>query len=216
MKKKISLCDAVALVKDGMTIMVGGFLSAGGPKDIMDALAQSNVKDLTLICNDTTFPDKTHGQLFKNGQIKRVICSYIGANPYSIEQMNSGELEVEFSPQGTLAERIRAKGAGLGGVLTPTGLGTLVAQNKEILTIDGKDFIVEKPIGADIAFIGASISDEIGNLVYKGTTQNYNPMMATAADIVVVEAQCIVPKGAIPPEQVHTPAIFVDYIYFKE
>ncbi len=215
MNKKISLQDAVALVKDGMTIMVGGFLSAGGPKDIMDALAQSGVKDLTLICNDTTFADKTHGQLFKNKQIKRVICSYIGANPHSIDQMNSGELEVEFSPQGTLAERIRAKGAGLGGVLTPTGLGTLVAEGKDTIFVDGKEYIVEKPVGADIAFIGASISDEIGNLIYIGTTQNYNPMMATAADIVVVEAEKVVPKGSIPPEQVHTPAIFVDYIYSK-
>ena len=130
--------------------------------------------------------------------------------------MNAGELEVEFSPQGTLAERVRAKGAGLGGVLTPTGLGTLVAEGKEIIKVDGKDYLLEKPLGADIALIGASIADECGNLVYKGTTQNFNPIMAMAADVVIVEAEKVVPCGEISPEQVHTPGIFVKYIYKKK
>ena len=131
-------------------------------------------------------------------------------------QMNAGELEVEFSPQGTLAERIRAKGAGLGGVLTTTGMGTLVAEGKPVVNVDGKDYLLEKPLGADIALLGASIADESGNLVYKGTTQNFNPVMAMAADLVIVEAEKVVPVGEIAPEAVHTPGIFVNYIYKRK
>ena len=129
--------------------------------------------------------------------------------------MNSGELEIEFSPQGTLAERVRAAGAGLGGVLTSTGLGTVVAEGKEVIVVDGKEYLLEKPIKADVALLGATLADEAGNLVYVGTTQNFNPLMATAADVVIVEAEKVVKTGEIAPEQVHTPAIFVDYIYSK-
>lgn len=215
MAKRITLEEAVSMVKDGMTIMVGGFLSCGGPEDIMNALAKSGVKNLTLICNDTTFPDRTHGQLIANRQVKKVIVSHIGTNPCTIEQMNAGELEVEFSPQGTLAERIRAKGAGLGGVLTPTGLGTVVAEGKQIINVDGKDYLLEKPLSADIAIIGASMGDEAGNLFYRGTSQNFNPLMATAADIVIAEVENLVKKGDIAPENVHTPGLYVDYIYTK-
>ncbi len=215
MNKKISLQDAVAMVKDGMTVMVGGFLGAGSPHAILDELAKSGVKDLTLICNDTAFADVAHGKLIANKQVKKVIVSHIGTNPHTSEQMNSGELEIEFAPQGTLAERVRAKGAGLGGVLTTTGMGTVVAEGKEIVTVDGKDYLLEKPLGADIALLGATVSDEDGNLVYVGTTQNFNPLMATAADVVIVEAEKVVKTGEIAPEQVHTPAMFVDYIYSK-
>lgn len=215
MNKRISLQDAVSKVKDGMTIMVGGFLAAGSPIAILDELAKSGVKNLTLICNDTAFADIAHGKLITNKQVKKVIVSHIGTNPSTSEQMNSGELEIEFSPQGTLAERIRAYGAGLGGVLTTTGLGTVVAQGKEIVKVDGKEYLLEKPLKADIALIGATISDETGNLVYKGTTQNFNPLMATAADMVIVEAETLVNVGEIAPECVHTPAIFIDYIYTK-
>jgi acetate CoA/acetoacetate CoA-transferase alpha subunit len=129
--------------------------------------------------------------------------------------MNSGELEIEFSQQGTLAERVRAAGAGSGGVLTPTGLGTVVAEGKEVIVVDGKEYLLEKPIKADVALLGATLADEDGNLVYVGTTQNFNPLMATAADLVIVEAEKVVKTGEIAPEQVHTPAIFVDYIYSK-
>ena len=129
--------------------------------------------------------------------------------------MNSGELEIEFSPQGTLAERVRAAGAGLGGVLTTTGMGTVVAEGKQTVVVDGKEYLLEKPLKADIALLGATLSDEDGNLVYVGTTQNFNPLMATAADVVIVEAEKVVKTGEIAPEQVHTPAIFVDYIYSK-
>lgn len=216
MKKEISLEQAVSMVKDGMTVMIGGFLGCGAPHQIVDALAKSNVKNLTVICNDTAFPDKSLGQLVVNKQIKKVIVSHVGTNPETGKQMNSGELEVEFSPQGTLAERIRAKGAGLGGVLTTTGLGTTIAEGKEIIKIDGKDYLLEKPLGADIALIGASIADEFGNVIYKGTTQNFNPVMAMAADKVIVEAEKVVKVGEIAPEAIHTPGIFVDYIYRKK
>lgn len=215
MNKQITLNDAVAKVKNGMTIMVGGFLTSGGPNTIMDSLAESGVNNLTLICNDAAFQDKGLGKLIANRQVKKLITSYIGSNPAAIDFMNSSELEVEFSPQGTLAERIRAAGAGLGGVLTPTGLGTSVENGKEIIKIDDKSFILERPLKADISFIGASISDESGNLYYKGTTKNFNPLMAMSAEIVIVEAEEIVKTGAIAPENVHTPAILVDYILTK-
>lgn len=212
MKKLISVEEAVAKVTDGMTVMIGGFLANGTPNAIVDALAKSGVKNLTLIVNDTAFPDKGCGQLIANKQVKKVIVSHIGTNPCTSEQMNSGELEIEFCPQGTLAERVRAGGAGLGGVLTPTGIGTLVAEGKQILNIDGKDYLLEKPLRADVALVGASVGDDAGNLVYKGTTQNFNPLMATAADLVIAEVQGLVEKGELYPELVRTPGIFVDYI----
>ena len=201
MKKLISVEEAVAKVKDGMTVMIGGFLSNGTPNAIVNALAQSEVKNLILI-----------GQLIANKQVKKVIVSHIGTNPCTSEQMNSGELEIEFSPQGTLAERIRSGGAGLGGVLTPTGIGTLVAEGKQVLNIDGKDYLLEKPLRADVALIGASVGDESGNLVYKGTTQNFNPLMATAADLVIAEVQELVETGDLYPELIKTPGIFVDFL----
>ena len=213
MNKNITLQQAVAQVKDGMTIMVGGFLACGGPLRLMQALAQSGVRDLTLIANDTAFPDKSLGLLVANGQVKKLIVSHIGTNPITSEKMNAGEVEIEFAPQGTLAERIRAKGAGLGGVLTATGLGTVIADGKQTLNIDGQDYLLEKPLGADLAIIYASVADSEGNLVYEGTTQNFNPLMAMAADKVLVEAERMVEVGAIAPEAVHTPGIFVDYIY---
>lgn len=212
MSQKISLQEAVGKIKDGMTIMVGGFLANGTPNSIIDALAKSGVKDLTVICNDTAYPDKGIGQLLVNGQIKKLIASYIGATPQASEKMNSGELEIEFSPQGTLAERVRAGGCGLGGFLTPTGLGTVVAEGKQVVSIGGKDYLLELPLRADVALIGASVADEAGNLVYRGTSMNFNPLMATAADLVIVEAKEHVPVGEILPENVHTPGVLVDYI----
>ncbi|MFA8435826.1 MAG: CoA transferase subunit A [Marinifilaceae bacterium] len=212
MNKIISIEEAVAKIQDGMTIMLGGFLSVGGANEIVDGIAASGVKNLTMICNDTSFADKGLGKLIANKQVKKVITSHIGTNSATIEQMNSKELEVEFSPQGTLAERVRAAGAGLGGVLTPTGLGTMVAEGKEIINVDGKEFLLEKPLRADVAVLGASISDAHGNLVYKGTTQNFNPLMATAADVVIVEAEKMVEAGSLRPEEIKTPSIFVDFI----
>lgn len=212
MKKLISIEEAVAKIQDGATIMIGGFLAAGSPNRIIDALVASGVKDLTVICNDSGFPDRGMGKLVVNKQVKKLIVSHIGTNPETGNQMNAGELEIEFVPQGTLAERIRAKGAGLGGVLTRTGLGTIVAEGKETIMVDGVEYLLEKPLGADIALIGASVADETGNLFYKGTTQNFNPLMASAADLVIVEAEELVKAGEIAPEHIHTPGIFVDHI----
>ena len=212
MDKFITVDEAVAKIKSGMTLMIGGFLAAGTPNKIVEALSKTDVKDLTIIANDTAYPDKGIGLLITNKQVKKVIASHIGTNPNTVQQLNDKELIVEFSPQGTLAERIRCGGAGLGGVLTPTGIGTVVEEGKQKLTIDGKEYLLEKPLHADIALIGANISDETGNLIYKGTTQNFNPMMATAADLVIAEAQEVVKTGEIPMENVHTPGIYVNYI----
>lgn len=216
MKNKfITASQAAEKIKDGMTVMVGGFLGNGSPHSIIAEMVKSKVKNLTIICNDTSYPDKGVGILVANGQVDKVIVSHIGTNPITVEKMNSGDLVVEFSPQGTLAERIRAAGAGLGGVLTPTGIGTVVANNKEIIKIKGKEYLLEEPIKADVAIIGASISDKSGNLLYKGTTQNFNPIMATAADTVIVEAAEIVECGALKVEEIHSPSIFIDYIVKK-
>lgn len=215
MDKFISLQDAVDKVKDGMTIMVGGFLTSGGPNNLMDALAKAGVKDLTIISNDAAYPDRGLGQLISNHQVKKIITSYIGSNPVAIDQMNEKSLEIEFCPQGTLIERIRAYGAGLGGVLTPTGLGTVVATGKKIISVEGRDYLLETPLKADIAFVGASVSDKAGNLFYKGTTKNFNPIIAMAAGLVIAEVEEIVETGSIEPENVHTPAILIDHIYIK-
>lgn len=212
MNKAISAEKLSALFKDGMTIMVGGFLANGTPERIIDELVKSGVKDLTLIANDTSYPDRGCGRLIANHQVKKLIASHIGTNPMTGDQMNTGELVIEFSPQGTLAERVRAGGAGLGGVLTPTGLGTVIEEGKQKIEIDGEVFLLEKPIRADFAFIKGSVGDEFGNLIYKGTTQNFQPLMAMAADCVVAEIEEIHPVGQIPMEQIHTSGIFVDYI----
>lgn len=216
MKKIISLKDAVALIKDGSTIMIGGFLGCGAPSQIIDALVESGVKDLTVICNDTVYDGIGWSKLIENNQVKEVYASYIGLSKASVQQMNEGKIKINLVPQGSLAEKIRAKGAGLGGVLTPTGIGTIVAEGKEIVTVDGKEYLLEKPLSADFALIGGSIVDEDGNVFYLGTTKNFNPMMAQAADTVIVEAEKLVKVGEIAPEAVHTPSLFVDYIYVEE
>jgi len=212
MKKIITAMEAVEHIQDGCSIMVGGFLGVGTPEKLIDAIIEKGVKDLTIIANDTSFVDKGVGRLVANKQVKRVITSHIGTNAETGNQMNSGELDVELVPQGTLAERIRAKGAGLGGVLTPTGIGTVVAEGKESLTIDDREYLVEKPLGADVALIGGYVVDVHGNTSYKSTSRNFNPLMATAADIVIVGAEEVVEAGEISPEEVVTPKIFVDYI----
>ena len=212
MSKFISIEEAVSKVKDGMTIMVGGFLANGTPNKIVDALAKAGVKNLTLICNDTAYPDKGVGQLIANKQVKKLFVSHIGTNPHTSEQMNSGELEIEFCPQGSLAERVRAGGCGLGGILTQTGMGTIVAEGKQIVNVDGKDYLLEKPLRADIALVGASLGDKAGNLVYRGTSQNFNPLMASAADLVIAEINELVEVGEIAAENVKTPSIMVDFI----
>lgn len=213
MKSKfISLDNLGEFIKDGMTIHVGGFLANGSPLKIIDKIVELNLKNLTIVCNDTSYVDKGVGKLVVNKQVKKVHTSHIGTNKESIRQLNEKETEFELVPQGTLAERIRTAGAGLGGFLTPTGLGTIVEDGKQIIELDGKKFILELPLKADVAIIGASIADKQGNLWYEGSTRNFNPLMATAADVVIVEAQKIVEVGEIVPENVATPHIFVDYI----
>lgn len=212
MKKMRSLSEAMASVKDGMTIMVGGFLGVGSPDLLLEELIKNGVKDLTLIANDTSFEGQDYGELIVNKRVKKVYTSHIGTNRETGRQMNANELEVILTPQGTLAEQIRAAGAGLGAIVTPTGIGTVVEEGKQILEIDGKKFIVEKPLKADVALIRAHKADRSGNLIYDKSARNFNPIMAMAADLVIVQADEIVESGELDPNYVMTPHIFVDFI----
>lgn len=214
MNKIISIEKAGKLITNGMSVMLGGFLGVGSAKEIIDEIIKLGLKDLTIIGNDTSFPDKNIGKLITNKMVKKAIVSHIGTNPETGRQMNSGELEVILTPQGTLAEIIRAGGAGLGGILTPTGLGTIVEDGKEIIEIDKKKFILEKSLKADAALIYATKADKHGNLVYEGSTRNFNPVMATAADIVIAEVEEILEE--LNPNEIVVPGIFVDYIVKKE
>lgn len=212
MKKIVTLEEAISHINDGMTIMVGGFLAVGTPEKLVDALVEKGVKDLTIISNDTSFVDRGVGKLVVNKQLKKFIGSHIGTNPETGNQMHTKELEVELVPQGTLAERIRCGGAGLGGFFTETGLGTLMEEGKDKFTIDGKQYLLEKPLKADVALLFGSIVDEKGNIYYKESTRNFNPLMATAADLVIVEAEEVVKTGDLDANAIATPSIFVDYI----
>ncbi len=211
-KQQITAKEAAAMITDGMTIMVGGFLANGTPEAIIDAIVEKGTKDLTVIANDAGLPGKGIGKLVENKLVKKLIVSHVGLTPIVAQLSNSNELALELVPQGSLAEKIRSGGAGLGGVLTPTGIGTIVAEGKEIVTVDGRDYLLEKPLKADVALIKAYQADESGNLRYKGSTRNFNPIMATAADLVIAENDTIVESGAIGPDYVETPGVFVDYI----
>ena len=211
-QKLVSMEEAISHIKDGMTIHVGGFLACGTPESIVTALVEKGVKDLTIVCNDTAFVDKGVGRLIVNNQVKKVIASHIGTNPETGRKMQAGEIEVELVPQGTLAERIRAAGYGLGGILTPTGVGTIVQEGKQVINVDGKDYLLEKPIKADVALILGTTVDEMGNVICAKTTKNFNPLMATAADLVIVEAAEIVPFGSLDPDNLDISRIFVNYI----
>ncbi|MEF3279634.1 MAG: CoA transferase subunit A [Elusimicrobiota bacterium] len=212
MKKIISAKDAVAMVKDGSSIMVGGFMVCGHPFTLMEELLRKGTKNLILISNDAGFPDKGIGKLIVNGQVSHLIASHIGLNPVAGQKMNSGEMKVELVPQGTLAERIRSKGAGLGGFLTPTGVGTEVEKGKQKMTINGKDYLLELPLGADYSFIKATIVDKNGNCFIAKSAKNFNVVMAMAGDCVVVEAEKIVEVGELDPDMVDVPGVFVNYI----
>jgi len=192
--------------------MIGGFMGVGTPRRIIEALVASGRRDLTLIANDTAMPGRGIGKLITAHAVRRLVVSHIGLNPETQKQMKDGSLDVELMPQGTLVECIRAGGMGLGGVVTPTGLGTELEDGKRVLEIDGKQFLLEKPIRADFAFIAARQSDYLGNLEYSLTAQNFNPIMAMAADTVIAEPEHIVPVGVIPPDAVRTPAILVDHL----
>ena len=212
MDKLISIKEAVAKIKDGDVIMVGGFLANGTPERLIDAIVESGVKDLTLICNDTGFVDKGVGKMVVAKQFKKIIASHVGTNKETGRQMNAGETEVVLVPQGTLAEQVRAGGFGLGGVLTKTGVGTLVEEGKEKVVVDGEEYLLEKPLKADVAILYGSKVDKSGNIAYRGSTLNFNNIMAAAAKVTIVEAEEIVEVGDLDPNHVSTPGVFVNYI----
>ena len=217
MKNKIMTADeAVAKIKDGDSIMVGGFMACGTPEILIDALVRKNVRHLTIICNDAGVPGRGVGKLISNGQVKKLIASHVGLNPEVAQRMNTeveeDKLECILVPQGTLAERVRAGGAGLGGILTPTGVGTIVAEGKQVINVQGRDYLLEEPLRADHAFLRGSVTDKFGNTTYNGTTRTFNPMMATAADNVIVGTCEIVEIGEIDPNHVVTSGSFVDAI----
>jgi len=212
MNKLISIKEAVDKIHDGATIMFGGFMANGSAENIINALVEKNVKNLTIICNDSGLIDKGVGKLIVNRQCAKLIATHIGLNKETGRQMTAGELEVVLIPQGTLAEQIRAGGYGLGGILTRTGLGTLVEEGKQKIEVDGEIFLLEKPIRADFAVIFGSVIDKNGNTAYRGSTNNFNQIMATAADTVIAEAEKLVEIGELDQNHVIIPGIFVDYI----
>nr|WP_216626641.1 acetate CoA-transferase subunit alpha [Paenibacillus phytohabitans] len=215
--KVTTLEEIGELVHDGMTIMVGGFMGTGAPDALVGILMDRDIKDITLISSDTALVDTGVGPLVLGRRLKKVIASHIGTNPETGRQMLAGELAVELVPQGTLAERVRAGGAGLGGILTPTGTGTMVADNKQTLTIEGREFLVELPLRADVALLKAHKADKSGNLVYRNSARNFNPLMALAADLVIVQVDEIVETGELDPNIVVTPGVLVDKIIcYKE
>lgn len=210
MKKVISKNEFLPLLQDGLTIMVGGFLTNGTPETLMDLVLESGVKHLTIICNDGGYPDKGVGKLICAGRVDFLIASHIGTNPKAGELMTTGEMKVRLTPQGTLVEQIRAGGAGLGGILTRTGMKTIVEEGKQMVTVDGVDYLLEKPLHADMALLGGAIADRFGNLQYQETMRNFNPTMAFAADTVVAEVFSIV--DTLDPNAIHTPHPLVDYV----
>lgn len=212
MNKIVKPEDIKEIFRDGMSIMIGGFLGCGTPHKIIDLLIELNIKDLTIIANDTSFVDRGIGRLVVNRQVKKVITSHIGTNSETGRLMNEGLMEVELVPQGTLIEKIRAGGSGLGGVLTPTGVGTVVEEGKQKVTIEGREYLIELPLKADLAIIRGTIVDEFGNTFYKGTTRNFNPIIAMAGEKVLVEAEKLVKVGELNPDYVITPGVLVDYI----
>jgi len=210
--KAISCTKAVEMIPDGAVLMIGGFMGVGSPHRIIDELVRQGKKDLTVIANDTGRPNFGISKLVAVKAIDKLIATHIGLNPETGRQMIAGEMDVELIPQGTMAERIRAAGYGLGGILTPTGLGTTVAEGKQVIEVNGKQYLLETPLHADFALIEAHRSDYRGNLEYSLTARNFNQVMAMAATTVIVEPEHIVPVGVIPPDAVATPFVCIDYI----
>ena len=210
--KSVSAEEAVAMIPNGATVMVGGFMGVGTPERLVDELVRQNKSELTVICNDAGLPGKGVGKLFDATLVSTLTASHIGLNPKAQQQMMAKQIAIDLVPQGTLVERIRAGGCGLGGVLTPTGVGTIVEEGKQHMQFNGKTFLLETAMRADFALIHASVADHLGNLTYMLTARNFNPVMAMAADTVIVTAEHIVPVGVIAPDQVVTPAPLVDYL----
>lgn len=214
--KLITLQDAARYFRDGMTIMVGGFMGVGTPPRLVGALLESGVRDLTLIANDTAFVDTGIGPLIVNGRVNKVIASHIGTNPETGRRMIAKEMDVQLVPQGTLIEQIRCGGAGLGGFLTPTGVGTIVEEGKQTLTLDGKTWLLERPLRADLALIRAHRADPLGNLTYQLSARNFNPLIALAADVTLVEPDELVAMGELLPDQIVTPGAVIDHIVMPQ
>jgi acetate CoA/acetoacetate CoA-transferase alpha subunit len=210
--RTVSLEKAVELIPDGASVMVGGFMGVGTPEPLMDELVRQGRRGLTVIGNDTARPGRGIGKLITNGVVSRAIVSHIGLNPETQKKMIAGEIEVELVPQGTLIERIRAGGFGLGGILTPTGVGTTVEEGKRKIEVDGTPYLLEPALKADFALVASFLADYYGNLVYALTARNFNPVIAMAARTVIVDAAHIVPVGMISPDHVVTPAVLVDYL----
>ena len=210
--QSVSISDAVALIPDGAILMIGGFMGVGTPERLIDELVRQGKRNLTVIANDNAMPGRGIGKLVDAGLVASTITSHIGLNPETQKQMIAGKMKVDLVPQGTLVERIRAGGAGLGGVLTPTGVGTIVEEGKQRIEVNGKPYLLETALRAEFALLGAFLADYTGNLTYALTTRNFNPVMAMAADITIATADHVVPVGLIPPDQVVTPAPLVDYL----
>lgn len=210
--KTVSVEEAVAMIPKGASVMVGGFMGVGTPERLLDEIVRQNKTGLTLISNDAAIPGKGVGKLFEAGLVSRLTATHIGLNPKAQQQMLTNQIAVDLIPQGTFAERIRAGGCGLGGVLTPTGVGTLIAEGKRQIEVDGKPFLLSRPRCAQFALVHAFLADYLGNLAYALTSRNFNPVMAMAADTVIVTAENIVPVGVIAPDHVMTPAPLVDYL----
>ena len=210
--KAVSAEEAVAMIPNGASVMVGGFMGVGTPERLLDELVRQRRSGLSIICNDAAVPGKGVGKLFDAALVSSLIGSHIGLNPKVQQQMMANKIAVDLIPQGTFVERIRAGGYGLGGVLTPTGVGTIVAEGKRRIEIDGKEFLVETALRAQYALVHAFLADYLGNLAYALTARNFNPIMAMAADTVIVTAEHIVPVGVIAPDHVVTPAPLVDYL----
>ncbi len=210
--RNISLKDAVAMIPDGATLMIGGFMGVGSPERLIEELVLQGKGNLTVIANDNAMPGRGIGKLVDAGLVSRTVASHIGLNPETQRQMIARKMEVDLVPQGTLVERIRAGGCGLGGVLTPTGVGTIVEEGKQRIELNGKSYLVETALRADFALIHAFLADYTGNLAYALTARNFNPVMAMAADTTIVTADNIVPVGVISPDHVVTPAPLVDYL----
>jgi len=212
MNKVYSIEDAIGVIKDRDIILMGGFLMCGYPKELIEQLNKTTAKELTVVSSDTGNSDCPTFELMKSGRVKKVMASYIGANTETGRLYITKEAEVELVPQGTFAERIRAAGAGLGGVLTPTGVGTMVEEGKDTIIIDGKKYLLEKPIKGNVALIKAQKGDTMGNLVLRGTAKNFNEVMATAADFAIAQVEELVELGDIDPEDVSIPSVFVDAV----
>lgn len=210
--KTVSCADAVKMIPDGATLMIGGFMGVGTPERLIDELVRQGKRNLVVIANDNAVPGRGIGKLVDAGLVSRTIASHIGLNPETQRQMIAGTMAVDLVPQGTLIERIRAGGSGLGGVLTPTGVGTIVEEGKQRIDLNGKSYLLETALRADFALINAFLADYLGNLAYALTARNFNPVMAMAVDTTIVTAENIVPVGLISPDHVVTPAPLVDYL----